>query len=101
MDALWDFSFKKFIAPKIVGILYGLAIFTSALIALLFIRFAFRLSFLSGVGSLIIAPIFFIVYVVFSRIFLEGFIALIRVAEESIEIQKNTKLTAENSMRIR
>ncbi|GEM_PF-1305535 len=100
MDALWDFSFSKFFTPKVVGVLYGLGLFFASLLCLGFIGLGFRGSFLSGVGALIISPIFFLLYVIGIRVGLEGLIAVIRVAEESLKISNNTKVTADNTNRI-
>ncbi|NJL83945.1 MAG: DUF4282 domain-containing protein [Chloroflexaceae bacterium] len=100
MDALWDFSFKKFFAPKIAGILYAFGIFFAVLSCLGLIGTNFWIGFLPGVGILIISPIVALFWIICIRIALEGLIAVIRVAEESIEIAKNIKMTADNTNRI-
>lgn len=100
MEALFDFSFTKFFAPKVVGIVYGIQMFFIGLFSLGLIVGGFNNGFFPGVGSLIVAPMVFLLLIAINRIFLEGFIALIRVAETSIFISQNTKLTAENTNRI-
>lgn len=90
MDALWDFSFKKFFAPKVIGILYGMGILVAALGCLFFIRLGFQGGFLPGMGAMFLSPILLLLYVTGIRIALEGLIAVIRVAEESVAIAKAT-----------
>ena len=80
---LFDLSFKEFITPKIVTFLFIVEIIIGGLGGLgLLIK-----GISSGVGmaflSLIIAPIFFLLYVVFSRIWLEIVIVLFRIAENT------------------
>lgn len=101
MEALWDFSFKKFFAPKVIGFLYGLGMFVAGLSCVSVVGLSFKSGFLPGIGALVISPILFLSYIIVIRIILEGMIAVIRVAEESVEISKNMKMTADNTRRIR
>lgn len=92
-SGLFDFSFSHFIAPKIAGILYFLAIAVAALIALGVIIAGFNNGFLAGLGSIIVSPIVFLIYVVFSRVALESLVVAFKTAE-------NTRKTAEHTDRI-
>lgn len=99
MDALWDFSFKKFLTPKIIGFLYGLSIIFAALTSIGFAGMGF-LGIFPGPISLLAAPILFVAYVIAFRIALEGLVAIVLIAEESLEISRHTKRTADNTGRI-
>ena len=80
---LFDLSFKEFVTTKIVTFIFILAIIIGGLIAI-----GILISGISrGVGmafvSLILAPIVFFLYVLFSRIWLEIIIVLFRIAENT------------------
>ncbi|ERN40941.1 hypothetical protein KR51_00025000 [Rubidibacter lacunae KORDI 51-2] len=97
MNALWDFSFKNFFAPKFIGLLYAIGLGLIGLFSLLFLGLGFRSGILAGLLSLILTPVFALLEIIFLRIFLESMIAVIRVAEESIKIAASVKETAENT----
>jgi hypothetical protein len=90
-QALFDFSFKEFVTPKIIKILYGLGIFLAAIAALGLIVRGFDNSFLKGLLILIVSPFVFIVYTILVRIWLEIVIALFRIADNVGEIAKVKK----------
>ena len=90
--ALFDFSFTEFITSKIIKFLYGLAILSIGLGCLFLVIFAFYRN--AGVGVttlLIIAPLVFIISVIYSRVFLEIIIVIFRIAEHVGEIAKQTR----------
>lgn len=88
---LFDFSFSKFIAPRIVGLLYILAIFFSGLGTLFAVLGGLRQGPVSAVITLILAPIGFLLYVIFIRVGLEGMIIGFRTAENTARTAENTK----------
>ena len=82
LHALFDFSFNHFFTPKIIKLLYGLSIFSSGLIAILFIIFGFSTSTGFGIFALLVgAPLIFLLAAIYSRICLELMIAVFRIAE--------------------
>ncbi len=91
---LFDLSFKEFVTPKIITIIFILEIIIGGLIALgILIR-----GISSGGGmafaSIIIAPIVFFLYVLGSRIFLEVVVVLFRIAENTarlVELRQENK----------
>jgi len=89
-SGLFDFSFSRFIAPKIAGVLYFLAIAVAALTALVVIIAGFSDGFLTGLGAIIISPLVFLIYVIFSRVALESLVVAFKTAE-------NTRKTAEHT----
>lgn len=83
---LFDLSFSEFIAIQIVGILYGIGIFFIGLGSLGILFAGLSQGALPAIGSLIVAPLFFVLYVVFFRIILEAFVASIKTAENTSRI---------------
>jgi uncharacterized membrane protein (DUF485 family) len=96
-QALLDFSFSRFVATKVVGIIYFLAMLLIALIALVIISAGFSNGFLSGLGSLIVAPIIALIYLLLARVGLESLIAGIRTAENSAQILDYLKRSREEN----
>lgn len=97
MNVLWDFSFKKFITPKVVGIVYGIGMFIAGIMCLTLLNLGFQGGFLSGVGTLALSPIIFLGYTIIVRIYLESLVASIKIAENTLEMVENTKLLLRNS----
>ena len=94
LSDLFDFSFSKFIAPKLVGLLYILGLIFSGIYALIFL-FGGLAALTSGepIGllALIFAPLGFLLYVVFIRVALESMIIGFRTAENTARTAENTK----------
>lgn len=88
---LFDFSFSKFIAPKIVGTFYILSVFFSGLSAFYTIVNSLRQGTIAVLINLILAPLLFFLYVIFLRILLEVIIAIFRIAENTGRTAENTK----------
>lgn len=87
---LFDLSFSSFITPQIVGILYVLGLILAALFSLRTVVDAFgQDGFVEGVGTMTASALGLLVYAVFLRVSLEGFIAVVRTAE-------NTRILAED-----
>lgn len=93
-ELLLDFSFSEFIALRLVGFLYGLAIFFAGLGSLSILLAGFGRGFATGLGALILAPLLFLFNVVLSRIILETLVVAFRTA-------MNTGRTAENTEYLR
>ncbi|KAI9130668.1 DUF4282 domain-containing protein [Acaryochloris sp. CCMEE 5410] len=83
---LFDLSFSEFIAIQIAGVLYGIGILFIGLTALGILFAGLSQGALPAIGALIIAPLAFVLYVIFFRIVLESFIASIRTAENTSRI---------------
>jgi len=86
-ESLFDFSFTALITSKIIKLLYGLSIAAAAIVALFLVIFGFSLSTKVGVLMLFIgAPLFFILSITYSRVFLEIIIVIFRISEHAAEI---------------
>ncbi|QUY40988.1 DUF4282 domain-containing protein [Acaryochloris marina] len=80
---LFDLSFSEFIAIQIAGVLYGIGILFIGLAALLILFAGLRGGPLPAIGALILAPLVFMLNIIFFRITLEAFISSIRTAENT------------------
>lgn len=86
-EALFDFSFSKFVTVELVRVLYVLAIIFAALAAV----WATVSSFLNngiimGVFSGAMAVVGFVLVVLMARVWLEIFVVLFRIADHTREI---------------
>ena len=89
--ALFDFSFSSFVTTRIIKLLYILSIVVIGLVAL---GIFFGLLSRGGggiVAAVILAPLFFLLYTIFARVWLEFIIVVFRIAEYSSEIARNTR----------
>jgi len=78
---LFDFSFTEFITTKIIKVLYGLAIFFAAAIAIIGIVGAFSESAVAGGVLLVLSPVWLLLYVIVARVMLEIVVVMFRIAE--------------------
>lgn len=87
VESLMDLSFTSLITTKLIRFLYVLLIGLVALLSL-FIMFAgFSNGFLAGMlGLVIVAPLFFVVAVIYIRVVLELIIIVFRIAEHTAEL---------------
>lgn len=84
--SLFDFHFTTFIAPKIVRIFYKIAIVLIGLGSLGFGFVGFSSGFFAGIGTLLIAPLFFVLYATMVRIGFETTMAQFQVLERVNQI---------------
>jgi uncharacterized membrane protein len=85
--SLFDLSFTSLVTTRIIKVLYVLAIVLIGLYALVFIAGGFSHSTSAGVVVLlIIAPIFALVSLIYTRVLLEVIIALFRIMENTSEL---------------
>jgi hypothetical protein len=87
--SLFDYSFNSFITPRIIKVLYVLATILVALWTLVFVLIAFKAS--SGLGIvtlLIFGPIFFVLGMIYARVFLELLIVFFRIHGDVHEINQ-------------
>ncbi len=80
---LFDLSFESFITTSIIRILYILLIVLAGLTALVILISAATQGAAAALFGLILAPIVFLVYVIFGRVYLEIVIVLFRIAENT------------------
>lgn len=83
VGSLLDFSFTHFVTMRIIPILYIVAIVLAGIGSVIFAFSGFTQGAMSGIFTLIIAPIIFAFYVVMSRIWLEFVVVVFRIAENT------------------
>ena len=82
--SLFDFSFTSFITPKIIRIVFGIVIVLVGLAALIYVIVAFRANLVLGIVTLLIlAPLGFLFYVIWTRIVLEVVMAIFTIADST------------------
>ena len=81
MRALFDFSFSQFVTTRLVRLLYAIEIVIAALVAIGVIIWRFSEGVGSGIVALIVAPLVFLLVVIFIRVQLEIIIVIFRIAE--------------------
>jgi CDP-diglyceride synthetase len=88
LQALFDFSFKQFISPKIMKFLYGLSMILAGLMALSLIIAGFEASMWLGILALLFgAPLLFLMTVISNRVFLELILVIYRMADSMENIR--------------
>lgn len=82
LRALFDFSFKQFISPRIIKFLYGLSMILAGLTALSLTIIGFKASMWVGIFILLVwAPLLFLVTVILNRVVLELIFVIYRMAD--------------------
>jgi Domain of unknown function (DUF4282) len=86
-NALFDLSFKSYIFPKVIKILFVIVIILAGLGALGVIAESFRASIILGIiGVIILAPLYFLLTVIFYRVIFEVISAVFTVAENTTKL---------------
>lgn len=81
-QTLFDFSFSTFITTKLVKILYALSIFVAGLMSIFIVLAALKDSIIGGFFVLVIvAPLFFIMAIIYVRVLLELVIVFFKISE--------------------
>jgi hypothetical protein len=86
-SALFDLSFKSYIFPKVIKILFVIVIILAGLGAIAVIAESFRADIVLGIiGVLIIAPLYFLLTVIFYRVIFEVISAVFTIAENTTKM---------------
>jgi len=89
LQAIFDFSFNKFVTSKITKFLYALSILGAALLAFLCIAVGFSVSKVLGIFMLVIGtPLIFLLTAIYSRVLLQMFVLVSRIASDMAKIVK-------------
>ncbi len=88
--ALYDFQFDYFVTPKLIRFFYGLFVVLLSIGAVIVLIGSFA----SGkagsiVAGIIVIPIFYLVYLIFLRIYMELIAALFRIADDLRAIRRD------------
>ena len=103
-NLLFEFSFSRFISLKVIGVLYAIGILVGGLAAVGIMIAGFSNGGIiiagfsngsTGVFSLILVPFALLFYLIILRIVLEGFAAILRIAENTsylVELAKRNNM---------
>ncbi len=94
LDAVLDFSFSRFVTPRLIRTLYGLTLLAAALSAVTWMFSGFSSSLLYGLFTLITAPLAFLIYVLSARVMMEVVLALFRIAEHIETLSRQAPRTS-------
>ena len=81
-DLVLDFSFRRFVTPRLIRILYALSLLAAvfATISWMFSGFASS-SWYYGIFTLVTGPVAFVLYVLLARVVMEMVLAVFQIAE--------------------
>lgn len=82
MDLLLDFSFKRFVTPHLIRILYALSLLAATLAAVGWMFSGFRIGWFYGLFTLVTGPVAFVLYVLSARVLMEVVLAIFQIAEK-------------------
>lgn len=89
ISSLFDFSFRHFVTPRVIGILYGVLLIFTAIGAIAMIAIMFMMHPGYGVlALLVLAPLFFFLSVLSYRVGLELIIAIHRMRHELADMHR-------------
>ena len=100
LHALFDVSFTEFVTPKVIRLLYVLALGGLGLGALFLVGLSAYQSLLVGLGYLIVAAVFFLFFAILIRVVLETALILFRIADNTAEMAEHGASIAMNTGRI-
>jgi hypothetical protein len=83
MDLLLDFSFKRFVTPHLIRLLYALSLGAAVLAALAWMFSGFSQNSLYGLFTLVTGPVAFLLYAISARVMMEVILAIIEIAERA------------------
>jgi Domain of unknown function (DUF4282) len=81
-DLVLDFSFKKFVTPKLVRIIYALSLVAALLSALTWMFSGFKDGITHGLFTLVTGPLAFFFYVLCARVAMELVLAVFSIEAE-------------------
>src|SRR6476620_2981641 len=83
LDLVLDFSFKRFVTPRLIRVLYALSLIAATLAALAWMVSGFQIGLLSGLVTLVAGPLAFLLYVLVARVMMEIILAIFQIAEHT------------------
>lgn len=88
--SVFDFSFQLLAIPKLVPVLYIIAVVVITLVALFYIVVAFGHNIFLGISMLVIgAPVIFCLYTFSTRLLLETIILIYLIKDELIKVRES------------
>lgn len=82
MDLVLDFSFRRFVTPHLIRVLYALSLLSATLAAIGWMFSGFQVGWLYGLFTLVTGPVAFVLYVLTARVIMEVILAIFQIAEK-------------------
>ncbi|MBL9179495.1 MAG: DUF4282 domain-containing protein [Verrucomicrobiaceae bacterium] len=82
LDLVLDLSFKRFVTPRLVRMLYVLSLLAAVFYAGSWMFSGFKSGTLSGLFTMVTAPVAFLLYLIFARVTVELILAIFRIADK-------------------
>jgi len=91
MDLVMDFSFQKFVTPKLVRIIYAISLVAALISGVTWMFSGFKDGITHGLFTLITGPVAFFVYVLFARVGMELILAVFSIAEGIKKLEEKNR----------
>ena len=80
--SLFDFSFSSLVTPRIIRVVYMILVAFSGFFAVLFLLNGLAGGGTNAILALLLAPAFFLLYVIIARVYLELVIVIFRIGDD-------------------
>ena len=81
LDLVLDLSFKRFVTPRLVRMLYVLSLLAASFYALSYMFSGFQNGTFTGIFQMVTAPVAFLLYLIVARVTVELILAIFRIAD--------------------
>lgn len=81
LDLVLDFSFRRFVTPRLIRVLYVLSLLAAVLAAIAWMIGGFGISWTYGLFTVVTGPVAFVLYVLVARVAMEVLLAIFQIAE--------------------
>ncbi|MCB1037930.1 MAG: DUF4282 domain-containing protein [Acidimicrobiales bacterium] len=90
--SLYDFQFDHFVTPKLIRLFYAIFVIALSIVAVLMFLGALASGSEGVFVALIIIPIFYVLYLIITRVYFELIAALFRIADDLRAIRRSKGL---------
>lgn len=90
LDLVLDLSFKRFVTPRLLRMLYVLSLLAALFYAITYMFSGFEKGALAGMFQMITAPIAFLLYLIVARVTVELILAIFRIAEKIAPLDEDS-----------
>lgn len=91
LDLVFDLSFKRFVTPRLIRVLYSLSLLAAVLAALGWMVSGFQVSAVRGLITLVTGPVAFLFYLLTARVLMELVLVIFRISEKLEQNQGDDK----------
>jgi hypothetical protein len=81
--SLFDFSFENFVFPKIIRVLYAIAVVFVCIGYLVGVVYAFQIGSMEGIGAIVLGSLIMILCLIMIRVWMEVAIVLFRIYDNT------------------